>query len=174
MALRNPIRGMRHWQQLVLAIAAGGVLGLGTVTFDYAEGLSYFSADPAACVNCHIMQPQFDAWLKSSHHAVASCNDCHLPVGPVEKWLAKASNGWHHSRGFTLQDFHEPIQIKPSNSRILQDNCLRCHGDRVHALVAGARTDLDAQLCVHCHAGVGHGPRAGLGGPLQAWERSAR
>src|SRR5678815_4061214 len=80
-----------------------------------------------------------------------------------DRYLAKASNGWHHSKGFTLQDFDEPIRIKSHNSEILQDNCLRCHEAMVHELVAGARTDRDAVECVHCHASVGHGDRAGLG-----------
>ena len=34
-------------------------------------------------------------------------------------------------------DFHDPIMIKPRNARILQENCLRCHGDFVHDIVAG-------------------------------------
>ena len=46
----------------------------------------------------------------------------------MPKYLAKASNGWHHSKGFTLEDFHEPIMIKPVNARILQESCLKCHG----------------------------------------------
>jgi cytochrome c nitrite reductase small subunit len=96
--------------------------------------------------------------------------DCHLPEALVPKLLAKASNGWHHSRGFTLEDFHEPIMIKPGNARILQDNCLRCHGDVVHELVAGVTTDKNALTCVHCHAAVGHGERTGLGGPDQGEE----
>jgi cytochrome c nitrite reductase small subunit len=48
--------------------------------------------------------------------------------------------------------------IKPKNARILQENCLACHRDMVEHLVAGATTDQDAVSCVHCHAGVGHGP----------------
>lgn len=138
--------------------------GLGSYTFQYGEGFSYFSKDPAACVNCHIMQPQYDSWQKSGHHTVASCVDCHLPRGFVAKWLSKADNGYFHSKGFTLQDFHEPIMIKPRNSHVLQENCLACHGDFVHELVSGATTDRDAVTCVHCHRGVGHGPTAGLGG----------
>jgi cytochrome c nitrite reductase small subunit len=55
-------------------------------------------------------------------------------------------------------DFHEPIQIKPRNAAILQDACIRCHGDFVHDLVAGSRTVGESSLqCVHCHSGVGHG-----------------
>jgi cytochrome c nitrite reductase small subunit len=150
---------------LILVAACGILLGLGLFTFQYGEGLSYFSSDPRACVNCHIMQPQYDSWQKASHHTSAACVDCHLPVALLPKLLAKASNGWHHSKGFTLLDFAEPIMIKPGNSRILQENCLRCHGDLVHNLVAGMHTERDAVSCVHCHSSVGHGETTGLGGP---------
>ena len=108
---------------------------------------------------------QYDSWQKASHHAVAGCVDCHLPSGFPGKYVAKALNGYHHSRAFTFQDFHEPIQITPRNAEILQENCLRCHEDLVHALVTGATTDRDAIRCVHCHQTVGHGEPAGLGGP---------
>ena len=148
-----------------IAILLGVLGGVGAITFQYAEGFSYFSSDPGACVNCHIMQPQFDSWQKASHDAVATCVDCHLPPSGLAKWLAKADNGYRHSRGFTLQNFHEPIMITETNSRILQDNCLSCHGDLVHDIVAGSTSDPDAIRCVHCHRSVGHGQPAGLGGP---------
>ncbi len=164
----SPTRRRRH---VVLAAALGVLVGLAGFTFRYAEGLSYFSTDPKACVNCHIMRRQYDGWQKASHHAAATCVDCHLPLGFVAKYLAKARNGWHHSKGFTFQDFEEPIRIKPGNGANLQENCLRCHEAMVHDLVAGARTDRDAVDCVHCHATVGHGERAGLGGPLREDER---
>ena len=100
----------RLW--LSIAASLGAFLGLGLYTFRVAEGLSYFSTDPKACANCHIMLPQYDSWQKSSHHAVARCVDCHLPHELIPKYIAKAENGYHHSKGFTLQDFHEPILIK--------------------------------------------------------------
>jgi len=103
------------------------------------------------------MQPQYDSWQKASHHTVAKCVDCHLPHSFIEKYIAKAENGYHHSKGFTFQDFHEPIMIKAKNARILQENCLACHGDIAHALVSGSTTDQNAVKCVHCHASVGHG-----------------
>jgi cytochrome c nitrite reductase small subunit len=146
------------WSVVGAAALAGAVLGLGTFTFAYAEGLSYFSTDPKACANCHIMNDQYASWAKGPHHGDARCVDCHLPHEFLDKYLAKASNGYHHSKGFTLQDFHEPILIKPRNADILQRNCLRCHGELVHdALVgAGSREEL---RCTHCHRGVGHGAR---------------
>jgi len=152
------------WLLVLLALVLGIAAGIGGYTLVYAEGLSYMSSDPKVCANCHIMNSQYDSWQKSSHHAVAGCVDCHLPHDFIGKWTAKALNGWHHSKGFTLQDFDEPITIKPGNSRILQDNCLVCHGDLVHE--AAAETGRAGEFtCVHCHQSVGHGDRAGLGGP---------
>jgi len=142
----------------IIAILLGVLLGLGAFTFDYGEGLSYFSTDPKACVNCHIMRSEYDSWQKSSHHATARCVDCHLPHEFIPKYIAKADNGYRHSTKFTFNNFHEPIMITPRNARILQDNCLKCHGDFVHEIVRGSTTAKGAVSCVHCHASVGHGP----------------
>jgi cytochrome c nitrite reductase small subunit len=167
---RNSLFPRMPTRLAIIALLAGALAGVGVFTFHYAEGLSYFSTDPAACANCHIMQPQLDSWQKASHHVLATCVDCHLPHQGLAKWLAKADNGYRHSKGFTFQDFHEPILIKGSNSRILQNNCLECHGELVHDIVSGSTSDTDAVQCVHCHRGVGHGARAGLGGPERAEE----
>jgi cytochrome c nitrite reductase small subunit len=144
---------------LSLSVATGVFLGLGSFTFHYGEGLSYFSTDPTSCVNCHIMRPQYESWLKSSHDHYATCVDCHLPATFPHNLISKADNGWNHSWAFTFQDFHEPIQIKPRNSRILENNCIRCHGDLVDPLLMDHRpAHHKGQFsCIHCHAGVGHG-----------------
>ncbi len=163
-ATRQRGLGGPTWLLVLLAVVTGIAAGVGGYTMVYAEGLSYMSSDPKVCANCHIMNSQYDSWQKSSHHTVAGCVDCHLPHDFVGKWMAKAINGWHHSKGFTMQDFHEPIAIKPPNSRILQANCLACHGDLVHD--AAAETGRPGEFtCVHCHQTVGHGVSAGLGGP---------
>jgi cytochrome c nitrite reductase small subunit len=154
----------------IVAVLFGILTGVGGFTGYYGEGLSYFSKDPKACTNCHIMQPQFDAWQKASHHTVATCVDCHLPHDFVNKYIAKAENGWNHSRAFTMQDFREPIKINEKNSRILQDNCIACHGDFVHDVLRG--NDAESTRCVHCHRSVGHGVTAGLGGPIRASENA--
>ncbi len=154
-----------------LAVLLGIAIGTGAYTFRYAEGFSYFSTDPKACVNCHIMTPQYDSWQKSSHHGAATCVDCHLPHDFIGKYIAKADNGYHHSKGFTLQDFHEPIMIKEKNRKILQANCIECHEDMVHELFRRDITKPDAVSCVHCHASVGHGALpTSMGGPEEAEE----
>ena len=142
---------------ILLAILAGIPLGMGLFTFSYGEGLSYFSHDPRACTNCHIMQGEFDSWQKGPHHAAAACVDCHLPEHLIPKLIAKSDNGYRHSKGFTFEDFHEPILIKPRNAEILQENCLRCHGEFVHEVVRSNVTIASGIKCVHCHWAVGHG-----------------
>jgi cytochrome c nitrite reductase small subunit len=152
---------------LILATCVGLFGGLGSYTFYYGEGHSYLSNDPAACVNCHIMRDQYDGWLKSSHHAVATCNDCHTPHNLVMKYISKAENGFWHSKGFTMQDHHEPIMIKPRNSAVLQQNCVTCH-ERLVASITPHAGERDKMLdCVSCHREVGHGARALPGGPLK-------
>jgi cytochrome c nitrite reductase small subunit len=137
---------------LLAAGAVGMAAGLGGFTFVYAKGASYLTNDPAACANCHIMQDHYRAWTRSSHHAVAVCNDCHTPHDFFGKYLTKALNGWHHSRAFTLQDFHEPIAITPRNEAITEAACRSCHADLTQAIEpAGEQTS-----CLRCHAEVGH------------------
>lgn len=145
------------------AIFIGIPFGLGLFILFYAEAFSYSSSKPGVCANCHIMNSPFDSWQKSSHHNTATCVECHLPHDLIGKYFAKAMNGYHHSKAFTTQDFHEPIMIKPGNSRILQHNCIRCHSDLVHSLGAGIGPD--AVQCVLCHRNAGHGDRVGLGSP---------
>jgi cytochrome c nitrite reductase small subunit len=153
---------------LVLACALGVFLGLGLFTFRYAKGLSYFSTDPSACVNCHIMQSQYASWQRSSHHAQAVCIDCHLPADFVPKYIAKAENGYRHAERFTSGNFAEPIFVQPRGAEILEENCIRCHGALVADMRAGSSGHAPGIACVHCHAGVGHGEPARLGGPFRA------
>lgn len=143
---------------LLLAVLLGLLGGLGAFTFGYGDGAAYLSSDPVACKNCHIMEDQFDSWLKSSHQRVAVCNDCHLPPGAVGKWVTKADNGFFHSLAFTLENFHEPIQIKPRNRRVTQSACIACHQDFVHQMLP-VEPSGDMELCVKCHADAGHAAR---------------
>jgi cytochrome c nitrite reductase small subunit len=157
---------------LLLGLLAGALVGAfagsGIYTFVSASGTSYLGEDPATCVNCHIMREQYDGWRHASHHAVATCNDCHLPHdNALHKYFVKAMNGYHHSKAFTLQDFAEPIRIKPGNAEVLEENCRRCHGELTAGITEhgtlGVPTDptqkADLYGCVRCHQDVGHGGR---------------
>ena len=144
---------------VVLCVLVGVALGAGAFTVRYAEGLSYLSTDPRSCVNCHIMREQYDGWQKASHHAVATCNDCHVPHEIIPKYLIKAEDGFWHSKGFTLQDFPEPIRLRPVSLRILETNCVHCHHDLVNDILGHSSTGSETTDCVRCHAAVGHGPQ---------------
>jgi cytochrome c nitrite reductase small subunit len=155
------------WLGLGTAALVGIFAASGAYTFVFANGISYMSNDPKACANCHIMQGELDGWSHASHHAVAVCNDCHLPHESLAgKLFVKASNGWHHSKAFTTMNFAEPIRIKPGNAQVLEANCLRCHGELTELITQhgtlGVPTDptqhADLYGCVRCHQAVGHGP----------------
>lgn len=145
-------------QRLLIAwcVAMGALLGLGLYTFQYAEGLSYLSNHPKACMNCHVMREHYDSWIKASHHAAATCNDCHVPHTFPEKYLTKLDNGWNHSKKFTLQNFEEPIRIRPSNLAKLQHNCIDCHGALVQAIASHQDVERLQARCTECHRSVGH------------------
>lgn len=142
----------------VLGLTFGILGGVGSYTFIYAKGASYMTNDPAACANCHIMNEQYEGWLKSSHHTVATCNDCHTPHNLIGKYTTKAINGFNHSWAFTTEDFHEPIQITERNHRITEEACRYCHAEIVQAIDRHGNTgkEGDALSCVKCHLSVGH------------------
>lgn len=141
----------------ILVALTGVLVGLGIFTFGYARGASYFSDDPQACNNCHVMRDQFDAWRHSSHARVAVCNDCHTPHSFPEKYIIKGINGFNHSAAFTLGGFHEPIRITDLNASVLQQACVDCHQTTVSQMTLHASDEgID---CTTCHADVGHNTR---------------
>ena len=143
---------------IAIAVLMGIFAGVGAFTFGYGEGWAYLSNDPAACANCHVMDEHYDMWQNSSHHGVATCNDCHLPHDFAGKWITKADNGFFHSLAFTTGKFHEPIQIKKRNARVTQNACLYCHEDFVHNMLP-AEAGGEMLQCVKCHSDVGHAQR---------------
>lgn len=140
---------------VLFGILFGIPAGLGTFTFYYADGTAYLSNKPQACINCHVMQGQYNSWIKSSHHGAAVCNDCHTPGNIAQKYLAKASNGFWHSWAFTTGRFMEPIQIKPHNRRLVETSCKSCH----QSFLAGSmliQHKTEGISCTRCHSEVGH------------------
>ncbi|MBI4550184.1 MAG: cytochrome c nitrite reductase small subunit [Candidatus Omnitrophica bacterium] len=146
----------RKWAGLAVCAGFGMFAGVGGYTFHYAKGTSYLSNDPRACVNCHVMQENYDSWAKSSHHFAASCNDCHIPHAFPQKYIAKMRNGWNHSKAFTLGNFPDPIRITPVNREILENNCLHCHENLVGDIAGHGEKPGGRIQCVSCHRAVGH------------------
>jgi cytochrome c nitrite reductase small subunit len=150
---------------LALVVVLGVAVGVGAYTFVYARGASYLTNDPRACANCHVMNEQYDGWIKSSHRSVAACNDCHTPPGLIGKYTTKALNGFWHSFAFTTGHFPEPIRIGPHNRAVTEAACRHCHADVVQTMAAGSGRPghRDEIACLRCHASVGHMELAPVG-----------
>lgn len=140
---------------VLAGLTVGGAAGVGCYTFVYAKGGSYMTNDPLACANCHIMQDHYDAWTKSTHHAVAVCNDCHTPKNLIGKYTTKAINGWNHSYAFTTGDFHYPLMINERNRGITEQACRNCH-EPIVAMIDGHHSAGGTLDCIRCHKDVGH------------------
>lgn len=135
----------------VALVLFGFLTGLGGYTFVQGQGHSYFSDNPKACVNCHIMKDQFASWQRSTHHNFTTCNSCHAPDHPVLALLYKAENGFMHSYKFTTGVHTDPIEIRPHNKRVALNACLNCH----QQLFAG-HPQTPERSCLDCHHNVGH------------------
>jgi cytochrome c nitrite reductase small subunit len=142
---------------LVSAVLAGLAIGIGGYTFVYARGYSYMTDDAQACANCHIMRDHYRAWTRSSHHAVAVCNDCHTPPGLVPKYMTKARNGFWHSFYFTTGRYPDPLRITPRNQDITERTCRKCHSELTESIDPAHTDDGRGGLaCTRCHNEVGH------------------
>ena len=144
-------------QGVILGVTLGLAVGVGAYTFVYARGYSYMTDNAEACVNCHVMQEQYSGWLKSSHRAVAVCNDCHTPPGFVGKYTTKARNGFWHSYYFTTGWFDDNIQITPRGREVTEKACRNCHQGTVDAIEGSHSAAAESQTsCIRCHNSVGH------------------
>lgn len=103
--------------RIYVFIILGVLFGLLLVVLRISNAVSYLSDDPVACMNCHVMTPQFATWQKSSHARVTTCNDCHVPHDNfVRKYFFKASDGLRHATMFTLRLEPEVIHIKEAGA----------------------------------------------------------
>ena len=142
---------------IILGVALGLAVGVGAYTFVYARGYSYMTDNPAACANCHVMNEQYDAWLKSSHRNAAVCNDCHTPPEFVGKYMTKARNGFWHSYYFTTGWFEDNIRISDTGFAVTEKACRKCHQEIVDAIEGAHAQTKDSQIsCIRCHRSVGH------------------
>lgn len=152
---RPGFRLTRRMVYIALAFVLGSLLGVGLFTFGYANGASYLSSDAKACVNCHVMQENYDGWEASVHGKVATCNDCHAPHDLVGKYLTKAENGFRHALAFTTGNFPDDIQIRERNKTVTEGACLSCHEEMVSTITATHGDDAKPS-CIKCHRNVGH------------------
>lgn len=124
--------------------------GVFAYTFYYGHGFSYLTDDSKTCMNCHVMKDMEKRWGHSSHKEVANCNDCHTPKKFHKKLFVKVINGYRHSIAFITESFPENIRITDFNTKIVEQNCIRCHKEFVSCV------ENKNISCAKCHSNVGH------------------
>jgi cytochrome c nitrite reductase small subunit len=113
---------------LPLCIAGGVLAGLIAYTGYVSRAYSYFSDDPSACINCHVMSSYYQSWSKSSHAQKTTCNDCHVPQDSlVSGYLFKAMDGIYHAAVFSLHAEAQTPRPRDKSSEVILANCVRCH-----------------------------------------------
>jgi cytochrome c nitrite reductase small subunit len=150
-----------NWK-LPVILVLGIICGLGFYLLKISKATSYLSDDPATCVNCHIMSPQYATWGHSSHRQWANCNDCHVPHNNVfNKYYFKAKDGLRHSTIFTMRNEPQVIFIHEEGQEVVFNNCKRCHSNLldvdqklVNINFQHSRSD---RKCWECHREVPHG-----------------
>ena len=157
----------RFFRFLIPALV-GILIGLSGYVFYISKAHSYLSDDPKACVNCHIMKPEYATWSHSSHGRNTVCNDCHVPHNNVfRKYYFKANDGLRHATMFTFRMEPQVIKMHAPGQKVVQENCIRCHSTLVSEVQAGEVTAPMAhanngKLCWECHREVPHSRVRGL------------
>lgn len=148
-----------EWQFPVI-ITIGIFSGLLILVLHLGKADSYLSDNPEACINCHVMYPQYSSWMHSSHKRVANCNDCHIPhTNILRKLFFKAQDGLRHATIFTLRLEPQVILIKSGGKNVVQENCNRCHTGILsyHNSFLRFADITDDVYCWHCHRDTPHG-----------------
>lgn len=144
-------------------VAGGTFCGIGLLTLHLSNATSYLSDDPRACINCHVMIPQYASWERGSHGHVASCNDCHVPHDNIFRtYYFKAMDGGRHSYMFTFRLEPQVIRMHEAGQNVVQENCIRCHEHELHRtslkeITASMARHGEGMLCWECHSETPHG-----------------
>ena len=140
--------------RLLPACLLGVVASLLVYMLFLTQAWVYFSNDPYACTNCHVMEESVSSWLASSHHATALCYDCHAPRSAGARQISRATNGIRHGWVFTFGAGEVAHLLREESSRIVEKNCIRCH----EGLFGGPGAErASGGTCTRCHRAVGHG-----------------
>ncbi|MEG0926718.1 cytochrome c nitrite reductase small subunit [Chryseobacterium sp.] len=155
-------------RKLLIPALVGVLIGLTGYVFYISKAYSYLSDNPKACVNCHIMAPEYATWFHSSHGRVTNCNDCHVPHDNIaRKYYFKAMDGMRHASMFALRMEPQVITIKEAGETVVQENCIRCHGTLNSVVSTGNVTaemahENNGKLCWDCHREIPHSTVRGL------------
>ncbi|RJE74074.1 cytochrome c nitrite reductase small subunit [Reichenbachiella sp. MSK19-1] len=162
MNLLNKIVPPDQWI-VPVTLLCGLMAGLGFYVLRVSNAVSYLSDDPKACINCHVMTPEYITWDHSSHQRVTVCNDCHVPHNNVvNKYYFKAMDGLYHASIYTMRMEPQAITMREPSQHVVQNNCIRCHIDQVTdakmaSWVDNHEENRTSRACWECHRETPHG-----------------
>lgn len=140
--------GFIRWSPRLLLIF-GGMLAI--VLFFGGKTMLAYTDRPEYCLNCHVMEQQYESWFHSAHRSGATCGDCHVPhQNLAAKLVGKGTDGLRDVFYFYTNQVPDPIRLSDRGGKIVRENCLRCHGnlmEKVH----------EDRNCWECHRSVPHG-----------------
>jgi cytochrome c nitrite reductase small subunit len=139
----------------LLVLVSGITLGIGLFTFSFADGLSYFTDQPEACANCHIMNETFDHWTKGPHHLYATCQDCHISNEFFRGFAQKGSDGFRHAYAFTFGKPGINLTLSKDGKKRVMQACVGCHND-LFSDGSPIHNTTAEPTCLNCHKDIAH------------------
>lgn len=143
-----PPKKKKFWKVFGLLIVAGAAVG-GFVGFG-PPGLYARSGTPEFCMQCHVMESQYENWFHNAGHRRQKCIDCHLPNDTMARHAAfKGMTGMWDAFVFYSGRVPDTIQITNRGAAIVQENCKRCHEQTVSMIK-------EDRNCWSCHRRLSH------------------
>lgn len=140
----------RLWnlKALIVIVLIGGAVGA-FLSFGPPKLLAK-SETPEFCSSCHVMEAQYEAWFHEGAHRRVKCVDCHLPHQNLAlHYTWKTIDGMKDVYVFYSGRVPDPIELSGRGQKVLQKNCIRCHGETV------AKID-NERNCWECHRRLSH------------------
>lgn len=106
------------------------------------------------CGKCHAMDFQVNSYLHSPHAGEANCGDCHDPHALVTGSMYAAFTGSRDVYRVVTNTTPKEIRATNLSKKILQENCLRCHGDIMGDI--GDTSKNGSVYCFQCHRSIVH------------------
>jgi cytochrome c nitrite reductase small subunit len=143
---------MQTMRKVLLWLAPLMLLGFGMMLMTKIPALGLSEA--GFCGKCHAMDYQVSTYLHSSHAREANCGDCHDPHGLVTGSMYAAYTGSRDVYRVVTNTTPAEIRATEMSKKILQENCLRCHGDIMGDV--GDTRENGGVYCFHCHQSIVH------------------
>lgn len=106
------------------------------------------------CMSCHSMEAEYEAWMHSAHSR-KMCIDCHLPnENTAIHYLWKSIDGLKDLIVFYSGQVPDRIKISPHGEKVLQANCIRCHGTTVMLIDIRRKCWNCHRRMIHMHTGL--------------------